>query len=670
MNNEVEDEDETNDQLEGDNRGSSSSSSSSSRIILIITFLSTIITVSSIHLILGHSFSEIINSIAKSSTSSLSHQLIISKSLSVNEIRDFRLIELGQESLSFSVVTDLSLDVERLLKGLEKVEQFGHNRKQSDDQNHRTISVSLNQPSISLPLRFGDEQRRDKNLRVTHQTICLTVTIIDHVRLSNFLKDSYLNLRTFSFELQTRGTIISVNPDRFPILKFFNFNPNILSIQHLRSGLDFKLPQLPPNLLDPTRSIKITEYSFYSSTDQGGGGGGLCLRSIGSIANPLKDILDQSSILRELSLSFRVPWKIPLRIDIKVPPDDEQAEGTVVELAKVWSKPFRIEQSPKSLNLSIEGRVLRSENFSRGLSYLLKRFLNRTFTPVNVLYDPDIHLKKHYKDQQSLGGGSSSDQIVLLPNNRNSVGSTDEVPRFLDSLLRDLNLTIDFPGSKLEKQLIENLEIEDMKISLNGTTNLICSGNLTADINLPDEMEGLVGSLRIESIKPDVIVFDGNLTETLSGLNFKDQLKNNADEEGDDGDYPENAFGRLNSKNWIPSELIVSEDEDQPGSENRKRRVTIRAEFNELGIEILEGRSKGFRRYALKYLFNRSPEGVLTSVSGNCKIRIRIDGFNSFDSLDGTGSTDSLEEVDVGGNESIEIDKIKVRGTFFVGAKK
>lgn len=207
---------------------------------------------------------------------------------------------------------------------------------------------------------------------------------------------------------------------------------------------------------------------------------------------------------------------------------------------------------------------------------------------------------------------------------------------------------------------------------------MICSGVIHGILSLPAEMQSLSEMLNITEIYPEVLVFDGGLPPpdgdvgednyidilsepsgrshvTVPESQFNPQFSPDeldwANLRGTDlfdGDeppsipYPPNAFAKLVPPDYVPSQLNIEASPTDPTTN-----VTVlTAVLKDVPLTVLPGQGDVFRRYAAKWLFNRGPEGLKTSVRGHSDARALIHGFGA---LNLTG--------------------LPVEGTFYVGAK-
>lgn len=462
------------------------------------------------------------------------------------------------------------------------------------------------------------------------------------------------------------------------------------TLSNLQSPLDFSLPDdLSSILKDPSASIQITNYSFHPITTKPESHSSLLgIRATGSIPNPLLAIQNYSD---RVDFNLEFPWRFPLLINYLQVPDNRSTRDSgpstqrVEPLATGSTSPLRLNAKDDLLSIDIDGILLDSlahQNHSGPLTPFLNRFLKDQPNDLLIRYDshqiqrlerldgpPRVEAIDEeeeipayddpgigYEDQSQVDRSTiltqdlNDHQLILghssLPSTRpSSLLPTTNRPKFIEGLLKHLDLRVRFPGSH-QPQLIKSIEIREMKIDLSIRFKILCSGEINGILDLPPQLDTLSSSINITHILPDVILLDGalpNRREDRSSRRPRSRARRVilSDDDEPRMDYPSNAFGRLRPSDWIDSKLIVEDPGGNP-------RIRLKARFDRVELEVLEGRSKVFRSFVAKYLLHHKRrsldedphEGVLLSILGS------VDGLGSLvgrlpiliDSLDLSGS--------------------------------
>lgn len=198
-------------------------------------------------------------------------------------------------------------------------------------------------------------------------------------------------------------------------------------------------------------------------------------------------------------------------------------------------------------------------------------------------------------------------------------------PQWVLDTLPSVSLNLIFPGPKPKPEVVKSVTIENMHISeLNG--GVAASGTVVALIELPDGFRDV--TVNVTAIKPDVFVFDG-------------ALEDSADDEEDAGrpdpeNPPERAFGRIAPDFFLNSTTTASEE--FPGA------LEVRADFEDMPLQILENRQGVFRSFVGKIFLHG---GATAGISGVADIR-----------------------ADLGVGDPLDVAGLPVHGEFWVGRQK
>lgn len=244
--------------------------------------------------------------------------------------------------------------------------------------------------------------------------------------------------------------------------------------------------------------------------------------------------------------------------------------------------------SKEKIELLLEGDILAASQ-SDALGDFLRRFLHGQDSPIVVrgLHD----MPARYK-------GPSPPQFVL---------------QTLPSLALDLK----FPAPHPAPQIIRSVTVEGMKIG--GGDAIEASGTVVALVQLPSGLESV--NLNVSSIHPDVLIFDG----TADGH----------DDRPDPAHPPEGAFARIHPAHYLESTTARSEDPATPDA------LVVRAPFENVPLDVLEGRESIFRGFVSKVIFKG---GANAGIGGVVDVR-----------------------ADLGVGGDIEIGDLPVTGDFWVG---
>lgn len=195
------------------------------------------------------------------------------------------------------------------------------------------------------------------------------------------------------------------------------------------------------------------------------------------------------------------------------------------------------------------------------------------------------------------------------------------LPKFVAAVARNVTVPISFPGSTRTEPLFKDLQIEGMKIRLSSSLassneedvdamlqagecepDLLCSGRVVGEINLPEEMSALSSLINIQTIWPDILVYDGEPPA--------DRRRYMAPFPSITADYPPsplpaNAFSRLHTLDFLNSTTLHS-----PRNSTHPAATKISAVFVDAPLYLLEGRAGVFQRFIGKVIFGRVRVGI------------------------------------------------------------
>ena len=211
-------------------------------------------------------------------------------------------------------------------------------------------------------------------------------------------------------------------------------------------------------------------------------------------------------------------------------------------------------------------------------------------------------------------------------------GAGSQLPSWLDNVLRQLQLPISFPGSKVT-DLIKNVSISDLSIHPHPfeKQKLLCDGTVTGVIDLPGQLSTV--DIMITDLWPDIIVYNGKPPSMRHG---------DGDDEGDSvaskskakpgqepepspplpNPLPKHAFGRVRPADFTAAQTVV--DPDDPEG----KRKLLHCELKNVPFEVLPGRGEDFRSFSWKLL---TGTGALAGIEGSARAKIWNSGLGKLE---------------------------------------
>ncbi|SPO24996.1 uncharacterized protein UTRI_01511_B [Ustilago trichophora] len=473
--------------------------------------------------------------------------------------------------------------------------------------------------------------------------------------------------------------------------------------QRIRSPVREKVPKLD-NDTNTDDMLKLDGYEFFEigKDDEDKDGdkdsffSAMVMRALGIKAtaqakNPLGKVL-QGNV--RYSLPFGIflpvdgispPAKHPKGGKIKVNEGGQNAPDASVLMAAVATEPFQL-TGQKVIDLELLGRVvpppqeqiMRAIGASSGrqysiscpncqgadqdsaahasefgdspqsaaLSNFLSRFLRGEANTVYVRGGSPFREPKGSKPSNSSAGISAVEEIP---------GDGSELPNWMDSALRLVDVPISFPGAKVT-ELIKNVTIDDLKITPHPfeKDKLLCSGTVMGEMNMPGQLSSI--DVKITHLWPDILVYDGlppsmrkslasaaanapvgrfnmlnGALDSLKRLAFLDgpnleELATADDPKKPEPEpapplpdpLPEKAFGRVRPYDFAPAETFV--DPTDPKGE----RKLLRAVLKDVPFTVLPGRSSIFRSFTWKLV---TGQGALVGIEGTSRAKIWNSGL-------------------------------------------
>ena len=187
--------------------------------------------------------------------------------------------------------------------------------------------------------------------------------------------------------------------------------------------------------------------------------------------------------------------------------------------------------------------------------------------------------------------------------------------------------------------MLHNVTIENMKVSLSGTT-ILASGIVHARLALPEGMDITIDPSRV---LPDTLIFDGqpdsDSASTFPPLRLLNTNRNNdhdEEEEDDDGDdapppgplpdpLPPRAFARVRPSGWLAA--ITAPTAPRPDwGEHGSTTLSVSAQFADIPLEVLPGREREFRSFVAKVIWGAGG-GADAGVQGVVAVNVRVEGL-------------------------------------------
>jgi len=246
-------------------------------------------------------------------------------------------------------------------------------------------------------------------------------------------------------------------------------------------------------------------------------------------------------------------------------------------------------------------------------------------------------------------------------------------------LLPGLEIPSIFPGPPTKPQILRDVAIHNMKISMRGDT-VTASGLVYAKAVLP---AGIRLTLDVPRIWPDVLVFDGEVpaddphdyidTDVVGPgapfeLDSKDFGVKDSEDDRKKGEHveipkqplptplPERAFARIRPDDWLPSQSVPLDA--IPGEGPGASSYAVTAKVEDVPLEVLPGREHLLRSFVAKVLFDR--RGALAGVQGVAAVAASIDGLPVRDDPENGGE---------GEQGIVELTGLPFQGSFRVGKK-
>lgn len=212
-------------------------------------------------------------------------------------------------------------------------------------------------------------------------------------------------------------------------------------------------------------------------------------------------------------------------------------------------------------------------------------------------------------------------------------------------LLPALKLPAVFPAPHPKPQILRDVHIRDMRITLRGES-VLASGTIFAHVVLPS---GIFVEVDAQKIWPDVLVFDGEVPsddededEGGDGLrslyhgsghyesgHFPISFLSHKHKKEDKGratipkeplptPLPPRAFARIRPEDWLPAHSVPLSGTGAA--------YEVTAQVVDVPLEVLPGRDRLLRSFVSKVLFG-GRAGALAGVKGTAAVAVAVDGL-------------------------------------------
>jgi hypothetical protein len=152
-------------------------------------------------------------------------------------------------------------------------------------------------------------------------------------------------------------------------------------------------------------------------------------------------------------------------------------------------------------------------------------------------------------------------------------------------LLPSLVIDTEFPSPAIKPKVLRNVTIRNMKVKPYGT-EILASGEVFALIVLP---KGMNFQMDVRQIMPDILVFDGEVDESLSSLGVLGNIPSRPSHP-----YPPRAFGHILPDDWLDATSAYN------GTDEEGSIFSVSALIVDVPIEVLPGREKEFSNFVAK----------------------------------------------------------------------
>ncbi|KAM0746154.1 hypothetical protein T439DRAFT_330126 [Meredithblackwellia eburnea MCA 4105] len=509
--------------------------------------------------------------------------------------------------------------------------------------------------------QHDDDEKDSYSPVLSPVTLSIPITFPNPADLAEFAREAW-STKAYRVRVAVREVEVQAAEDVKGLLGRLVGRFGAIKVQEVKKIMQGLIPDLPGGTSDPSSLVHLKSYSVFPSTTRENKSF-IAFAGHAELDNPLR----HSTIIPK-GLTWGLPFALPVSIylpkgDKEDPPSlppssgiDFTEVGTEgndgVLVAKVYASPFSFFGGAKSALLDVAGSLVHSgtsssDDLGAALSKFVSTYLSGKNNTILIRYDANP---------------SPDDLPAVIPLPPPVVGEVAE----------KIQVALSFPGNEAKLDLFKNLRIEDMKIKINGLLagwlssakkkedpdgDLLCSGKVVGDIDLPAAFAKVGDAVDVTGIWPDVYVYDGELPASAdaeaqwlekgiaaSDINTPQLSFAFAPSRFDGKDYPPtplpaNAFARLR-----PSALIPAITTHTPANATHNATTTVSAVFIDAPLFLLPERADVFRRFVGKIIFG----------GPGAKVRASVRGI-------------SEAQVGIGGWGEVELQRLPIEGSFEVG---
>ncbi|KIO21306.1 hypothetical protein M407DRAFT_29081 [Tulasnella calospora MUT 4182] len=200
-----------------------------------------------------------------------------------------------------------------------------------------------------------------------------------------------------------------------------------------------------------------------------------------------------------------------------------------------------------------------------------------------------------------------------------------------------LSIRTKFPAPKEKPKLIRTVKLDNVRIYPNPETgeDLLAAGIIRAYLELPPGLESL--TLDVDRILPDVLVYDGPAPPRQGSSEFASLWQGGSVDASivatnDSGrvpfpapplpdPLPPKAFARIRPLHWLDAVNLPAPDPSDPN----KTVLMVRAEMEDVPLDILPGRDAVFQQFVQKILWKGF---AVAGVRGDAACGVGIEGIS------------------------------------------
>lgn len=155
-------------------------------------------------------------------------------------------------------------------------------------------------------------------------------------------------------------------------------------------------------------------------------------------------------------------------------------------------------------------------------------------------------------------------------------------------LLPSLVLNTEFPSPATKPDVLRNVTIRNMKVKPYGS-ELLASGEVFGLVVLP---KGLNFQMGVKRIMPDILVFDGDVDDSLPYLDVWGNIPSHLPQP-----LPPRAFGHIRPDDWLNATSVYN------GTDKEGSIFLVSASIVDVPIQVLPGREKEFSSFVSKVCY-------------------------------------------------------------------